>query len=60
MSHACCNVDYLNLPDLIARRDLFGRLGTALTGMALATLLEEEARSSGAADSAHEKTDAPT
>src|SRR5579863_5829680 len=39
MPDACCNFDYLTLPDLIARRDMFSRVGTGLTGMALASLL---------------------
>jgi hypothetical protein len=39
MSNTCCNFDFLTLPELIARREMFSRVGTGLTGMALATLL---------------------
>jgi len=39
MSHACCNFDFLTLPEMITRREMFSRVGTGLTGMALATLL---------------------
>lgn len=38
----CHNHDVLNLSDTIARRELFARVGTGLTGMALASLLADE------------------
>ncbi len=42
----CQNFDLLNLPDLIDRRQLFSRVGTGLTGLALAGLLNDDARGS--------------
>src|SRR5258708_6617615 len=39
MSLHCCNFDFLTLPEMLARREMFSRVGTGLTGLALATLL---------------------
>ncbi|MFN0053123.1 MAG: DUF1501 domain-containing protein [Planctomycetales bacterium] len=38
----CRNLDCVSLPDLIHRRELFGRVGTGLTGIALAALLADD------------------
>ncbi len=38
----CRNYDFLDLHETIARRELFTRLGTGLTGIALASLLADE------------------
>lgn len=40
----CRNYDYLSLTDAISRRELFSRVGGGLTGIALASLLADEAR----------------
>jgi Protein of unknown function (DUF1501) len=47
----CSNIDWLTLPDLLSRREIFSRMGAGLTGIALASLLEEEraARAAGPA-----------
>jgi hypothetical protein len=43
----CHNFDYLTLPDLLHRRELFSRVGCGLTGLALASLLgDDQARAS--------------
>jgi hypothetical protein len=42
MNCPCRQFDFLTLPDLIGRRELFERVGTGLTGIALAGLLAEE------------------
>ncbi len=39
----CDNRDYLDLHETIARRELFSRVGTGLTGIALASLLADDA-----------------
>lgn len=38
----CHNFDYLSLPDLLHRRELFSRVGCGLTGIALASLLGDD------------------
>lgn len=48
MNCACRDFDYLTLSDLIGRRELFERMGTGLTGIALAALLADESRSAEA------------
>ncbi len=41
--HMQCNAhDVLDLPEMLGRRELFLRVGTGLTGMALATLLADD------------------
>ena len=39
----CGNYDWLDLPELLSRRELLSRASTGLTGMALASLLMEDA-----------------
>lgn len=39
----CNHYDYLTMPDLIGRRELFSRMGAGLTGIALASLLQDDA-----------------
>ena len=39
----CENYDWLDLPKLLNRRELLSRASTGLTGMALASLLMEDA-----------------
>ena len=43
---ACGNNEYLNMTDLLNRRDMFSRVGTGLTGIALSSLLADEANAS--------------
>ncbi|MBI5758896.1 MAG: DUF1501 domain-containing protein [Planctomycetales bacterium] len=38
----CHNFDFLSLPDLLHRRELFSRVGCGLTGIALASLLGDD------------------
>jgi hypothetical protein len=38
----CCDFDSFTLPQLLNRREIFGRVGTGLTGIALASLLRDE------------------
>ena len=38
----CGNDDYLDLNETIARRELFSRIGTGLTGIALSSLLADD------------------
>src|SRR5262245_9961035 len=42
MSRPCSRFDHLSLAEVLSRRAIFERMGTALTGLALATLLDEE------------------
>jgi Protein of unknown function (DUF1501) len=54
----CCQRDFLNLSKLLGRREVFQRVGTGLTGIALASLLADDeprggARASG--DTAHDQ-----
>ncbi|MGE5192168.1 MAG: DUF1501 domain-containing protein [Deltaproteobacteria bacterium] len=50
MTCACGNFDSLSLPALLSRREVFQRMGTGLTGIALASLLAEEPLRAEAAD----------
>jgi len=43
----CHNSDLLSVPDLLDRREMFTRLGTGLTGVALAAMLAEERLQAG-------------
>jgi hypothetical protein len=38
----CCNNDVLDLREIIARRELFSRMGTGIAGIALASLLSND------------------
>lgn len=55
----CSNVDCLTLSGLLHRREMFTRLGTGLTGVALASLLAESAAQAATVESAAEHVQGP-
>ncbi len=47
---ACGHDDYLHLADLLNRRELYARVGTGLTGIALSSLLADDCGGAGGSE----------